>query len=394
MTNLRYTDLLMDQKFIRWQLASDESLNSYWEDHMARDPKLKFEISKAVDYLKNEGLNKSSLSSPEREEILIKVLNSVQKNNVKIRKRRILFSITASVASVLLIIVFTKFFTGKDSFEKDSTENIIVGEQLSNEDVQLITSNNTISFEDDIEVSLDEKGTAQIMQKDRETKIIDINKDVFSSLIIPYGKRSNIILADGSKVWLNSGTILEFPAQFDKKERVIKLKSGEIYIEVAKDRSKPFFVETPEYKIEVLGTTFNVSSYENSNSTVVLVEGNVSLYKNGDNRGLSLQPNELAEFNVQSNTFIKSEVDVLDYTSWKDGYLTLNKTPMTEVLKQIGRYYNLSFNFDQDVKLQMRTSTGKIHLSNNLENVMTTISLLTSTTYEIENNRIYITNEN
>ena len=103
MTNLRYTDLLMDQKFIRWQLASDESLNSYWEDHMARDPKLKFEISKAVEYLKNEGLNKSSLSISEREELLIKVLNSVQKNNVKIRKRRILFSITASVASVLLI---------------------------------------------------------------------------------------------------------------------------------------------------------------------------------------------------------------------------------------------------------------------------------------------------
>jgi ferric-dicitrate binding protein FerR (iron transport regulator) len=108
---------------------------------------------------------------------------------------------------------------------------------------------------------------------------------------------------------------------------------------------------------------------------------------------VSLYPNELAVYNSESLEFDKKEVNVEDYTSWKDGYLSLNKTPMTEVLKRISRYYNLSFNYDNSVELQNRSCTGKIQLSENLENVMTTISLLTSTSYEIENNRIYITNE-
>jgi ferric-dicitrate binding protein FerR (iron transport regulator) len=145
--------------------------------------------------------------------------------------------------------------------------------------------------------------------------------------------------------------------------------------------------------VEVHGTSFNVTSYDNLNSTVILVEGHVSLRKNGVNRSVSLYPNELAVYNSESLEFDKKEVNVEDYTSWKDGYLSLNKTPMTEVLKRISRYYNLSFNYDNSVELQNRSCTGKIQLSENLENVMTTISLLTSTSYEIENNRIYITNE-
>ncbi len=386
--------MLKNPKFLRWQLSSDETLNSYWENLSEDNPVLKCEINKAIEFLKKEGLNKSDLTISEREDLLIKILNNVDSNHKRHKTRRSIYSIAASVASVFLIVMLMQFLTKKDLVEINSSENVIVGEQLTSENVQLITNNNIISFEDDIEVSLDEKGTAQIVQKDKAIKNININKDLFSSLIIPYGKRSNIILSDGSKVWLNSGTILDFPAQFNENERVIKLRSGEIYIEVAKNNSKPFYVKTPKYKIEVIGTTFNVSSYDNSNSTVVVVEGNVSLLKKGDDIGLSLLPNQLAEFNALSNSFIKKDVDaVINYTSWKDGYLSLDKTPMTEVLEQIGRYYNLSFNFDQGLKLQKRTCTGKIQLSNDLNNVLTTVALLTSTKYQIENNRIYITNK-
>jgi ferric-dicitrate binding protein FerR (iron transport regulator) len=87
------------------------------------------------------------------------------------------------------------------------------------------------------------------------------------------------------------------------------------------------------------------------------------------------------------------KVDISQFISWKDGYLSFDKTPITEVLQQIGRYYNLSFDFGNNMNLQKRTCTGKIYLSENMDNVMGTIALLSSTRYEKENNRIYITNE-
>ena len=91
--------------------------------------------------------------------------------------------------------------------------------------------------------------------------------------------------------------------------------------------------------------------------------------------------------------FDKQAVDVNRIISWKDGYLTLDRTPVSEVLKQIGRYYNLAFDYKADVNLQKRTCTGKIYLSDNLDYVMTTVALLSSTGYEKQGNRIYIMNE-
>lgn len=392
MKNINYTDLLHDIKFIRWQLAPDESLESYWNNLIETNPNLEKEIHKAVLNLKNEGLNKSSLSPAERDELFRRIQVTIQ-NKAKLKfRRRLISSAAACAAFAILIMVFTKFYSGSVS-TSDISGGMIVGELLNSEDVQLVTNNSTILFNEDIVVSLDGNGTAQVTQNNKEVKKIELKKGELNSLIIPYGKRSDLTLADGTKVWLNSGTVLEFPAQFNEMEREIKLKSGEIYIEVAHDKNKPFYVMTQDIRVEVLGTSFNITSYDNQNSTVVLVEGYVSLMKNGINKAVSLHPNELAVYNSESMEFDKMEVDVENYTSWKDGYLSLNKTPMTEILQQIGRYYNLSFNFDKGVDLQKRSCTGKIQLSENLDNVMTTISLLTSTSYEIENNRIYITNE-
>ncbi|MDD4776915.1 MAG: FecR domain-containing protein [Fermentimonas sp.] len=392
MKNIHYTDLLHDIKFVRWQLAPDESLDIYWNNLIETDPHLEKEIHKAASYLKNEGLNKNYLSTAEREELLNRIQFTI-KNKTRYKLRQgLIITAAACAAFAILVVMLTQFFTDSVT-DSDIKDGMIVGELLNNEDVQLVTSNNTILFDEDIDISLDEKGIAQVSQSNKEIKKIELKKDELNSLIVPFGKRTNLILADGTKVWLNSGTVLEFPAQFNEKEREIKLKSGEIYIEVAHDNNKPFYVMTQDIRVEVLGTSFNVTSYNDLNSTVVLLEGNVSLTKNGINKKVSLHPNELAIYNSESMEFDKMNVDVENYTSWKDGYLSLNKTPMTEVLQQVGRYYNLSFNFDKGVDLQKRSCTGKIQLSENLDNVMKTISLLTSTSYEIENNRIYITNE-
>jgi len=260
-----------------------------------------------------------------------------------------------------------------------SDKELIIGELLHNQDIQFITSGEAISFDNDVEVKLDEEGTVEITQRDSDVTQLAVNRDQINSLIVPFGKRSTLTLGDGTRIWLNSGSVLEFPSKFSGKSREVRLTSGEMYVEVAHDKNKPFYVHTSDFKVRVYGTKFNLSSYESAPHSVVLVEGSVGVMTNAAET--LLKPNEQLLIS-EEGALERQMVDVTRYISWKDGYLLLDKTPMTDVLEQVGRYYNLSFNYEQDMNLQKRTCSGKIYLSENLDNVMTTIALLSATRYE------------
>jgi len=167
----------------------------------------------------------------------------------------------------------------------------------------------------------------------------------------------------------------------------VKLR-GEMYAEVAHDPDRPFLVKTDELDLKVYGTDFNLSAYEDAAPWVVLVEGSVGV-KAAGGKEMKLAPNERIVRN-QNGLLEKSRVNVSSFVSWKDGYLTYEKTPIAEVLKQIERYYNLSFNLDDQVSLQGVSCSGKIILTDNLDNVLTALTLISDTRYHRENKSIYI----
>lgn len=386
-----YTDFLKDRQFIQWQLMPDETLDNYWEEFFRQHPELEEESLQAATYLKNKGLNNVNLNDIERSMLLDEIQKSIDQKK-KTQRRRFLWYVSASVAATALIIIGIGLFSLSSRRELvNPYKEQIAGELLNNKDIQLITRGKTILFQEDIEVRLSAEGTAEIVQANKETSKIQIARDIFNSLVVPYGKRSTLTLADGSKVWLNSGSILEFPAQFSGNNREIRLQSGEMYIEVNHHDEKPFHVQTGYCEVRVYGTKFNISNYADSPQSVVLVEGSVSLQLSG-NKELFLSPNEQALY-AEGGFFDTRTVDVEQFISWKDGYLSFDKTPMTEVLQRIGRYYNLLFDFENDINLQNRTCTGKIYLSDNLDNVMTIIGLLSSTSYQRTENKIIITNK-
>ena len=388
----RYTDFLKDRQFIQWQLAPDEISDAYWQDFIEKNPALNKELQQAINYLKTTGLNKSTLSETERSRLLNKIQSTIERSAKKTKIRRIIqLSVASCAAIALLIIGLNLFLSQEKEIQPSPRQELIVGNLLNNEDIQLITDDESLSFQNDVQVEFDESGKAKITQGGSEEKAVELTKSKQNTLIVPYGKRSTLTLSDGSKVWLNSGSVLEFPAQFNGKKREIYLTSGEMYIEVAHDKEKPFHVQTGNFNVKVYGTKFNISNYSGSMQSVVLVEGRVSL-QHANKQETFLSPNEQAVYS-DNGTFNTQKVDVNQFISWKNGYLEFNKTPMTEVLKQIGRYYNLSFDFDNDVNLQKRTCTGKIYLSENLDNVMTTIGLLSSTKYTKNDNQIFIINE-
>lgn len=383
-----YRDLLKDKRFLRWQLLPDETLNSYWEEFFKLNPELEKELQRAVIYLRKEGLNKSNFNKNERIELFDRIQGSISRK--KKRRNRQLMWFASSVAAISLLVIGSILFFPSQKPIALHDKELIIGEMLQNENIQFITNEETISFGKDVEVKMNEEGTVEISGTDSDVTSIPVNRGKMNSLIVPYGKRSTLTLVDGTKVWLNSGSVLEFPTQFSGEKREIKLVSGEIYIEVAHNNDQPFSVHTPDFNVRVYGTKFNLSRYDGVSHSVVLVEGSVSVQSAA--KEIRLKPNEQLLISGAETSEIQT-VDVSQYISWKDGYMQLNKTPMTEILERIGRYYNLSFNYEQDMHLQKRTCSGKIYLSENLDNVMTTIALLSGTQYKKVNNRIYITHE-
>ena len=388
-----YTDFLKDREFIQWQLVPDEKLNRYWEEFFTAHPELQDMSQKAILYLKKKGINKSSLSEIEHVELLERIQKAIRQEKNINRHKNLRYTVASAAAITLIIIgisLFSRFQHENQSGTSD--KELIVGELLNNEDIQLITTGEAILFRNDVEVTLSEEGTAEIIQEsNHEISKVQIARDKLNSLIVPYGKRSTLTLADGSKIWLNSGSVLKFPAQFSGNKREIRLTSGEMYIEVTPEKEKPFYVHTGDINVKVYGTKFNISNYAGSPQSVVLVEGSVSV-QSKDYQELFIKPGEKAVYS-EAGLFNTEVINTEQFISWKDGYLTFDKTLITEVLQQISRYYNLSFNFENDVNLRHRTCTGKIYLSDNLDNVMTTVALLTSTSYDKQYNKIYITNQ-
>jgi len=386
----RYTDFLKDEKFLRWQLLSDETLDEYWKDFIRENPELNEKIQHAIADLKTTVLNKNILSDSNRLELFNRIQSTIKEKRRKSKIRHIIQYSAAACAAIALLIIGLNYFNSGEMLPKADNQELIVGNLLQSKDIQLISGDKLHEYQNDIEVKIDEKGTAKVVQTgNNEQEQIDISNAAVNKMIVPYGKRTQLNLSDGTKVWLNSGSVLEFPTQFTGKNREIRLSSGEIYLEVAPDKKKSFIVHASDFGVKVYGTKFNISAYSDSPQSIVLVEGSIGLRSAVGTNETKLSPNERAIYS-ENGTFSKRTVDVTEFISWKNGYLSFDKTPMIEVLKQIGRYYNVSFNFDQDVNLQKRTCSGKIYLSDNLDNVMTTIALLSSTRNVKQNNQIYI----
>ena len=388
-----YIHFLKDERFIEWKLFSTDELNSYWTEYLENHPEERVDFLLAEKHFRNIKLSSHQIPAEKKTQAIARLRQEVAGYS---RRRKIKRYFGYAAAAVAILLISTLFYFQMNNTEENlrTAESLIVGNELESEDIQLITSNKTTAFQENVDISVTDEGKAQVKKgKDGQAhEPIEVDRKALNRLVVPYGKRTTLTLADGSKVWLNSGSVLEFPAQFHGRNREIHLSSGELYIEVSSDKHKPFLVHTRDFNVKVHGTAFNLSAYTDSPHSVVLVEGSVSL-KSADHKELFINPGEQAVFS-DNGSFDTRIVDVAHFTSWRKGHLEFDKTPMTEVLLQIGRYYNLSFDYEQDVNLGKRTCTGKISLSENLDNVMETISLLTNSKYMKENNRIYLINNN
>lgn len=203
--------------------------------------------------------------------------------------------------------------------------------------------------------------------KTNENKIDEVK---FFEFITKKGERATIPLADGSIVYLNAESRLTYPQYFDGEKRFLKLE-GEAYFSVKSDPERPFVVQTGDKFTEVKGTEFNIR-YRKNKLSVVVTKGKVVLYNQDSSNFIDLRKGEL--ITSTTNGFTQPiKVDTRLYTAWRENKLSFVATPLSDVLEELERFYNVE-TICKNRKILNRTLTGYFY-SDSLDEILTKISL-------------------
>jgi transmembrane sensor len=214
------------------------------------------------------------------------------------------------------------------------------------------------------------------------------NKDQFAANLnelkveAPAGSRMHIELGDGTKVWLNHGSILKYPYRFEGKSRKVFL-TGEAFFEVAHNAKVPFIVGTNRLAVKATGTAFNVSAYPDDDVVeTTLVEGKVILYERKRNSEIKvLTPGECLKFDVQKNCYNLETKNTEKYTAWKDGLLVFKNDHVEDIAKKLTRWFNIDVVItNQKIKEYPFTATFTVET---LPQVLELLSLATPVSYQL-----------
>ncbi len=221
-------------------------------------------------------------------------------------------------------------------------------------------------------------------------KTISGTGEATDELHVPIGGEYKVVLADGSKVWLNSGSTLKYPVAFSGEQRNVIL-SGEGYFEVAKD-DKPFIVNAGGVDIKVLGTSFNIRAYQNDDRIITtLIEGRIEIKDHfGKLSSVFLEPGNQAIFQREEQEIIKLQSDnPAASNAWTNGKFDFNNESLEEIMTQLSRWYNCKVEFRQE-HLKDKLITGIAFRDRPVNNVMEMLSKVAHFQYQVNENKIII----
>lgn len=293
-----FQQLILDEDFIRWVKGKGSADIKKWKNWKTKFPAYTEEFDEAVKLAHDFSFSPPEVSNEEVHRLWNKLSVRINRRNVPV-KVSLFYLRLVKIAAVLFVPLLA--YTVWVSVDKS---------HLESEYDQMTTS----------------------------------WSDQHISVIAPIGTRTVVNLPDGSKAWLNSGSELTYPALFDKRERRIEV-IGEAFFQVQK-KDVPFIVQNPGPEIKVYGTSFNVNSYPDEEVvTVALVEGKISLLIDGKEQFLI--PGQVSYFDKSKKSVsIKSE-NIDRFICWREGKFIFRDTPLSSILRQLQRQYNVEINLTQ-----------------------------------------------
>jgi len=300
----------------------------------------------------------------------------------------------AAVFTGVLLGVY--YYTAVNESLSRDNPNIVEVNYESLDKIKIVQADGTTTYLDfkDTRDVVDPSGNL-VVKKEQNQLIVQSNatsaKTEYLEISIPKGKLFQLSLSDGTKVWLNAASTLRFPQHFNTADtnRIVHLE-GEAFFDVTTNKKQPFVVKTGAVDVEVLGTQFNVSSY-NEDATVktTLVEGAVAVNDpNNATQNLKLTPNHQAIYSKENNRLQQKKVNTALFTSWMDKKIILQNESFSEVCKRIERTYDVEI-ISTNEKLNNTRFTGEFD-TENVEQILNVFSETIAFTYTIKDKKIMI----
>lgn len=314
-----------------------------------------------------------------------------------LRRRRFWIRISYSLSACIALLIGIGWFyynnNKPDLTLSEITRQMKEGNKaLIQGDIVLeLSKNESVTLNNEDEVKYAANGTVCVNHKaisrSKNRADVDDENTGYNKLTVPLGKRTQVNLADGTKMWVNSGTYVVYPAVFSQKNREIFV-DGEVYLDVAHDSSHPFIVKTDKFSVRVLGTSFNVSAYSSeAKSSVVLVKGSVNVTDQKKEK-VNLVPGQITQIQG-GDASTPAFTDVERYICWIDNQLIIDDSTMSYVLNKLRLYYGKQF--VSTPKVDALITSGKLELKKNFADIMRTITFSLPIRYQEINNIVYLT---
>lgn len=319
--------------------------------------------------------------------------------DIKKKRRNRFYIAAASVAATVSILLSLPYISEKLTQQEDIRQVVALMDMLpieETEDVVLVVSEQEkVQLASDAQIAYTPEGAVSVDSEklqfeeleQNETK--DTYRESYNQLLVPKGRRSQLLLSDGTKVWVNAGTKVIYPRVFGEKKREIYVE-GEVYLEVTHDENRPFYVNTEGFEVKVLGTSFDVYAYKQMpESRVVLVNGAVEI-KDQQNRQVRMEPNELVSLE-QNNITEKITVNASDYMAWTEGIMVLNGDHLNMLVDRLSLLYGTKIICDSS--LDNEQIYGKLDLRDDLDEIIDYIKSMIPISAREENGVIYLKRE-
>lgn len=309
---------------------------------------------------------------------IIQVLDAIRSNTTPTLNRtqirtRSWFRYAAAATLVLCAGAYFLFRpTGKDMKTEQTTAAVHNIQPGGDRAMLTLADGSVILLDSTGNGSIALQGSTQIM-KQADGRIVYGNNNsagaagMMNTMRTPIGGKYQLILPDGTKVWLNAASSITFPVAFQEKERRVTI-SGEVYFEVAQDKSRPFSVTGGNANVQVLGTQFNVNAYEDEDKLkVTLLNGSVKVSDIQSKQATVLVPGQQAQLTAEQLSST-GNIDLNKVMAWKNDLFNFEDATLDEAMRQISRWYGVKVIYEQGIpKTQL---WGKMSRNTSFERVL------------------------
>ncbi len=337
--------------------------------------------------------NVEKMDFSRRDEDLKKMWQTIEKHRKERTVRRSALWRWAAVAAILLVVGGGWWFLVHEQPLQSDLAQVPLSDRDSSEVILVMAQGQVVKLSDWKEDTTFLQGEVKVYKEGKQSLTYRheglVGKAEMNQLIIPRKCEYQVVLSDGTKVYLNAGSRLNYPTYFSENVRRVFLE-GEAYFEVARDTSCPFLVETAVQTIQVLGTSFNVCAYPDEQvNYAVLVSGSVAIKDKQTGTHRVLKPGQQLSLEVATGKTVVQEVDVEQKTAWKNGLFVFDDLSLEQIMDKLARWYDVNvFYLHPEVKEYV--FKGNMPRYESLDSVLKELEKVSKVKFKVNNGAIMV----